>query len=206
MAILQENTGVEFDFWKAQAPNQPSKYGCGTTTTWTAGKVVSTNWQTGNGSLRGSVRGSGTPEGAGTIRPRDTQMPAGSAWEHALAISYRNTCSHAMTWCPYVAPATDEDGTCTDQTSCAPEGARFQLDPSIDCSTWPSLQYEWQKQMCLTFQVYGGIIVDTNKGGPTIYDQWYGSLGSYVWPWLQPGTTTTGLPNDLLSHFRVLAW
>jgi hypothetical protein len=206
MAILQEGTGIEYDFYKAQLPNQPSKYACGTVTTWTAGKVVTTNWLTGSGSLRGSVRGSGTPEGAGTIRPRDVQMPAGSTWEHALAISYRNTCSRAMAWCPYVAPATDEDGTCTDRTSCVPEGARFQLDPSIDCNTWPSLQYEWQKQMCRTFQVYGGIIVDTYRAGSTIYDQWHGSLGSYVWPWLAPGTTTTGLPNDLLSHFRVLAW
>ena len=207
MAIMQEDSGVEYDFWKAQSPNQPSKYGCETASTWTAGKVVTTNWQTGSGSLYGSVRGSGTPEGAGTVRPRDTQMPAGSTWDHALAITYRNTCSASMSWCSNVAPATSEDGTCTGQATCVPEGARFQLEPSIDCNTWPSLQYEWQKQMCRTFQVYGGIIVDTNEGGPGIYDQWYGSLEEgYIWPWLQPGTSTAGLPNDLLSHFRVLAW
>ena len=205
MAIVQADTGVEYDFWKAQAPNQPSKYGCGTATTWTAGHVLTTSWQTGSGSLP-SARGSGTPEGSGTVRPRDTQMGPGSTWEHALALSYRNTCSHTMPWCPYVAPATGEDGTCTDQTKCLPEGARIQLDPSIDCATWPSLQYEWQRQLCRTFQVYGGIIADTNGGGPTIYDQWRGSLGTYTWPWLTTGTTTTGLPNDLLSHFRVLAW
>jgi hypothetical protein len=206
MAIMQADTGVEYDFWKAQAPNQPSKYGCPTAKTWTAGHVLTTSWQTGVGSLQ-SARGSGTSEGAGTIRPRDTQMAPGSTWEHALAVSYRDTCSHAMSWCPYVPPAISEDGICTDQAHCVPEGARIQLDPSIDCTTWPSLQYEWQRQMCRTFQVYGGIIVDSSGGGgPMIYDQWRGSLEGYTWPWLEPGTTTTGLPNDLLSHFRFLAW
>jgi hypothetical protein len=206
MAIMQANTGVEYDFFRAQSPGQPSKEGCGTASTWTAAKVVRTDWRSGDGSLPDSVRGSGTPEGAGIVRPRDTQIPYFTTWHHALALSYRNTCSHSMSWCPYVAPATREDGTCTSRSICVPEGARFQLDPSIDCATWPSLRYLWQKQMCRTFQVYGGIIVDTNGRGPTIYDQWDGSLGAYTWPWLKVGVTTSGLPNDLLSHFRVLAW
>jgi len=206
MAIMQASSGVEYDFFRAQVPGQQSKDGCGTARTWTAAKIVTTDWRSGNGSLRGSVRGSGTPEGAGTIRPRDTQLPHFMTWHHALALSYRNTCLHSMSWCPYVAPATSEDGTCTNQAICVPEGARFQLDPSVNCATWPTLRYLWQKQMCRTFQVYGGIIVDTNGRGPTIYDQWSGSLGDYTWPWLQAGITTTGLPNDLLSHFRVLAW
>lgn len=208
MVIADRATGTEYDFFRAQSPNRPpkSKYGgtCSMVHDWTAAKVVTTNWLTGNGSLRGSVRGSGTPEGAGTILPRDTRQPVGSTWDHALAFAYLKTCSHAMSWCPYVAPATSEGGICTDQASCVPEGARFQLDPSINCRTWPSLRYEWQRQMCRTFQVYGGIVVDTNESGPVIEDQWRGSLGSYTWPWLQTGNH--GLPRDLLPHFRVLAW
>ena len=203
MAIASA-TGTEYDFYEAQSPHRPPKAGCPATSMWTAGKVITTNWQTGSGELRGSVRGSGTPEGAGTILPRDTQQPAGSTWDHALAISYRNTCSHAMSWCPYVAPATDEDGTCTDESKCVPQGARFQLDPSINCRTWPSLLYEWQRQMCRTLKVYGAIVVDTNTGGIGIYDQWHGSLGRYIWPWQRTGDS--GIPNDLLSYFRVLAW
>jgi hypothetical protein len=209
MAVMQADTGVEYDFYKAQSPNQAPKSSysgtCQTVNEWTAAKVVTTNWQTGNGSLRGSVRGSGTPEGAGTIRPRDTQAPTGSNWGHALAFSYRNTCSHALSWCPYVAPATDEDGTCTDQSTCVPEGARFQLDPSINCDTWPSLSYEWQRQWCRTLQVYGAIVVDTNSGGQGFYTQQIDSIGNYTYPWMQPGSTGT-FPNDLLPHFRVLAW
>jgi hypothetical protein len=210
MIVARYGKGTEFDFYKAQSPNQPPKSSvyysrpCPTVNEWTAAKVVTTNWLTGSGKLRESARGSGTPEGAGTILPRDTQMPPGASWDHALGMSYRNTCSHSMRWCPFVAPATEEDGTCTDRSRCVPEGTRFQLDPSIDCRTWPSLHYEWQRQMCRTFQVFGGIIVDTNGAGPTIYDQWRGSTGSYRWPWLR--TRNPGLPNDLLSHFRVLAW
>jgi hypothetical protein len=52
--------------------------------------------------------------------------------------------------------------------------------------------------------VYGVIVVDTNTGGIGIYDQWHGSLGAYTWPWFHTGDS--GLPNNLLSHFRVLAW
>jgi hypothetical protein len=60
--------------------------------------------------------------------------------------------------------------------------------------------------MCRTFQVYGGIIIDTNESGPTVGNQWWGSLGHYRWPWLSSDDGVVGLPNDLLPHFRVLAW
>ena len=206
MAIIQANSGVEYDFFRAQLPKRLTKDKCGIASTWTAAKVVTTNWHNGDGSLPDSVRGSGTPEGAGTVRPQDTRARNFTAWHHALALSYRNTCSHFMPWCPFVSPATREDGTCTNESTCVPEGARFQLDPSIKCNTWPTLVYLWQKQLCRTLQVYGGIVVDTNGRGPTIYDQWRGSTGDYIWPWLEPGTMTAGLPNDLLPHFRVLAW
>jgi hypothetical protein len=208
MAIAAPD-GTEYDFYDAQYPGgspKSSRYyrtPCSRVNEWTAAKVVTTNWIHGDGELRGSVRGSGTPEGAGTILPRDTQEPPNANWGHALAISYRNTCSHAMRWCPYVAPATDEDGTGSNEAEDVPEGARFQLDPSIDCGTWPSLRYVWQRQMCRTLQVYGAIIVDTNHGGMGIYVQWIGSTGGYRYPW-QP--RYPGFPNELLTHFRVLAW
>ena len=210
MAIAQYGTGTEFDFYKAQSPSRPPKSSvyysrpCPTVNEWTAAKVVTTNWESGSGSLRFSTRGSGTTEGAGAILPRDTQMPPGATWDHALGMSYKNTCTDATRWCPVVAPATQEDGTCTDRSRCVPEGARFQLDPSLNCNTWPSLKYVWQRQMCRTLQVYGAIVVDTNDAGPTFADQWHGSLIGYSWPWLSQGDLN--LPRDLLSHFRVLDW
>jgi O-antigen/teichoic acid export membrane protein len=210
MTVAQYGTGTEYDLYKAQVPNRPPKSSayydspCATANEWTAAKVVTTNWQAGNGELRGSTRGSGTPEGAGTILPRDTRMAPGATWDHALGAAYRYTCSHTERWCPIVAPATDEDGTCTKQVICLPEGARLQLDPSINCGTWVSLHYVWQRQMCRTLQVYGAIIIDTNEGGPTFADQWRGSLRNYSWPWLARGELN--LPRSLLAHFRVLAW
>jgi O-antigen/teichoic acid export membrane protein len=210
MIVAQDGTGTEYDFYKAQSPDRPPKSSvyysrpCPRTGEWTAAKVVTTNWLTGSGSLLGSPRGSGTAEGSGVILPRDTEMPAGATWDHALAMAYRNTCSDKLSWCPIVRPATQEDGTCTDRDSCLPEGARIQLDPSIDCNTWPSIRYVWQRQICRTLQVYGGIIIDTNAGGPTMADQWHGSLIGYTWPWLR--SDELNLPHDLLSHFRVLAW
>ena len=92
-----------------------------------------------------------------------------------------------------------EDGTCTDRSRCIPEGARLQLDPWINCSTWQLLTYEWQRQMCRTLQVYGGIIIDTNDAGPTIANQWHGSLIGYTWPWLRDGQLN--LPRKVLSAF-----
>ena len=210
MAIAQYGSGTEFDFYKAQSPGRPPKSSvyysrpCPTVNEWTAANVVTTNWESGSGSLPASTRGSGTTEGAGTILPRDTQMPPDATWDHALGMSYKNTCSDAMRWCPSVPPATQEDGTCTDRSRCVPEGARFQLDPSLNCDTWPTLKYVWQRQMCRTLEVYGGIVVDTNDAGPTFADQWHGSLVGYSWPWLTQGDLN--LPHDLLSHFRVLAW
>ena len=91
-----------------------------------------------------------------------------------------------------------------DRSKCLPEGARLQLDPSINCGTWSLLTREWQRQMCRTLQVYGGIIVETNASGPTIGDQWRGSLHGYTWPWLRD--RELNLPREVLSHFRVLAW
>ena len=207
MAIAQGDTGTEFDFYKAQSPGRPPKPSvyysrpCRAVNEWTAAKVMTTNWQTGSGELHGAPQGSGTSEGAGTILPRDTQMPAGATWDHALGMAYQNTCSPAMSWCPHVAPATQEEGTCTDRSRCIPEGARLQLDPWINCSTWQLLTYEWQRQMCRTLQVYGGIIIDTNDAGPTIANQWHGSLIGYTWPWLRDGQ-----PREVLSDLRVLAW
>ncbi len=210
MAIAVTGTGREFDFYRAQPPNRPPKSSvyyarpCRRTNEWTAAKVVTTNWLTGNGRLRGSVRGSGTPEGAGLILKGQLRPTGSGTFGHAMSMAYHYTCSDSLRWCPIVPPATQEDGTCTDEARCVPEGARFQLDPSIDCDTWPSLHYVWQREICRTFQVYGGIVIDTNAGGPTIGNQWWGSLGSYRWPWLAVGNE--GLPNDLLPHFRVLAW
>jgi hypothetical protein len=211
MAIMQSSTGEEWDFWKVTPPgvtprNSSGPQNCPADSNWQAVAVFhfSPGW-TGNG-IGTSSRASGTLSGAGTIRPRDTKMPAGSTWEHALAIAYLGTTS------VHVAPALSSDGQCTDSNACIPEGARLQLDPSLNCSTWPSLSAEWLRQECRTLQKYGAIVVDSGNG--FIAENVVSAQGTnpaadgggtgYQWPWNSGGATS--LPADLVPHLRVLNW
>ncbi len=223
--VVAGSEGTEYDFYQAQSPNQTPKShyagdgsGCPAVGAWTAAEMTTGNWKTGSGS-GGGVRGSETPEGAGLITQRDLEMPAGSTWPHALAVTYGPTCKKTLSWCGVVLPATQNAGSCEVQSRCLPEGARLQLEPTINCNTWPSIKYEWQRQWCRTWETYGVIIVDTKgtglTGGATQYTQnplsW--SKG-FKPPWdsdteIPPdaeGERVGVMPNDLLSHFRVLAW
>jgi hypothetical protein len=173
---------------------------CPATNNWAATVVyhLDPGW-TGTATGQSSPRGSGTAEGSGMIRPRDTQTPTGGTWDHALGFAYGRTCdgsSHPR----YVYPATGGDGF-TGGLGCIPMGGRVQLDPSIDCATWPSIKYEWMRQECRTLQKYGAIIIDT---GDAFVTQYYKSTGSYTYPWAP--NWDVYLPMDLMSHFRVIDW
>jgi hypothetical protein len=195
--------GSEWDLFKVTSPGvTPLSSGvqCPATSNWAATVIyhLDPGW-TGTGSGQSSPRGSGTAFGTGMIRPRDTQTAAGGTWDHAIAFAYHNTCdgtSHPR----YVYPATGGDGF-TGGTGCIPMGGRIQLDPSIDCATWPSIKYEWMRQECRTLQKYGAIITDT---GDAFVTQYYKTTGSYSYPWA-PGWDVY-LPMDLMSHFRVIDW
>jgi hypothetical protein len=155
---------------------------------------------------------------AGIIRKRDlTNTPPGGYWDHALVLDYSGNCASGQTHPAAVFPATGGDGRNTG-TSCAPMGARWQLDPSINCDTWSSMvgKPEWLHQMCKTLQVYGAITGHSaacQGCGDGFYTEWYKNLGGYRYPWQNPdGTvssyyaTSMNLPPDLLSHFRVIDW
>ncbi len=223
--IVMGSDGTEYGFYQMQSPNQPPKShysgdgkGCPTVGAWTAADHGTSNWKTGLG-VGGGMHASETPEGAGLITQQDLEMPAGSTWPHALAITYGPTCKKSLSWCGAVLPATQNGGTCEVQSRCLPEGARLQLEPTINCSTWPSIKYEWQRQWCRTWETYGVIIVDTKgtglAGGAAQFTQnplsW---KGGFKPPWdsdpeipANPDGEKVGvMPNDLLSHFRVLAW
>jgi hypothetical protein len=102
-------------------------------------------------------------------------------------------------------PAQSCDGTHTGTTA-IPEGARIQLDPSVNCSTWASLGgREWQRQLCRTLQKFGMIVIDT---GGALINEYSGSYdvhpAGYQWPW--EADRWPNLPADLLPHLRVLDW
>lgn len=194
MAVANNDTGEEWDLFKLTAPfAAPKSSGpvCPATSNWAATVVAynSPGWTgTGTGS---AFRGSGTLAGAGTIRVRDTKMPAGSTWDHAIAVSYPHTRN------TYVAPARTTDGPYSDAAS-IPMGSRIQLDPSFNVET--SGLPEWQKQICRTLQVHGMIVIDT---GSALINEGLASTraAGYTWPW-EPGWAV--LPASVLTHLRVL--
>jgi hypothetical protein len=211
MAIMQADTGEEWDFWKVTPPgvapvNSSGPQNCPADSHWQATAVFhhSPGW-TGSG-IGTSSRATGTLSGAGTIRPRDTKLPAGSTWDHALAVAYLGTSS------AHVAPAISSDGQCGDTSACVPEGARLQLDPSINCATWPSISAEWMRQECRTLQKYGAIVVDSGNGfitenlvsAQSTNPAADGGGSGYDYPWSSGGAQQ--LPADLASHMRVIDW
>jgi len=210
MTVLQADTGEEWDFFKVTAPgvtpvNSTGPQNCPADSRWQAVIVAhhSPGW-TGAGAGT-STRASGTLLGAGTIRPRDTKLPAGSSWDHAIAFAYNGTTSG------YVAPAISSSGQCSNTTACVPMGTRLQLDPSIDCSTWPSITSEWMRQECRTLQRYGAIVVDSGNG--FIAENWASAQSTipaadgggtgYRYPW---NSGPSHLPADLAARLRVIDW
>jgi hypothetical protein len=195
--------GSEWDLFKATPPGvTPLSSGvqCPATGNWAATAIYhqAPGW-TGTGTGNGGYRGSKTAAGAGLIRPRDLRTPTGGTWDHAIAFSAPITCngtSHPR----YVYPAMGGDGF-TGDLACIPMGGRIQLDPSINCATWPSIKYEFMRQECRTLQKYGAIVVDT---GDVFYAQYYKSIGSYKYPW--GAQADPRLPMDLMSRFRVIDW
>jgi hypothetical protein len=199
IAVMVSDTGVEWDLFQVTRPGvKPASSGpvCPATNNWAATVVARANpgW-TGSGTFRAAYRASGTLAGSGLIRPRDTKRPAGTAWDHAVALAYPGTRSGKYVW-----PAISTDGRCTDSSACIPMGARLQLDPSIRCSRRKDLSAEWKRQFCRTLQKYGMIIVDS---GSAVVAQNPVSLGSYVYPWAPDWGQ---LPAELADHLRVIDW
>lgn len=194
MVVANRDTGEEWDLFKVTPPSTtPLSSGpvCPATANWAA-TVVGYNSPGWTGTGTGSAyRGSGTLAGAGTIRPRDTKMPAGSTWDHAIAVAYPHTRN------TYVAPAKSSDGQYSDSAS-IPMGTRIQLDPTFNVET--SGLPEWQKQICRTLQTYGMIVVDS---GSAFINEGLASVraSGYTWPW-EPGWAY--LPSSVLTHLRVL--
>ena len=196
MVVARADTGEEWDFWGLTPPGAPpsNPYGlnCSATGNWaTLSSAYNSPGWTGSGIGPPATRGSGTLAGAGTIRVRDAQTPAGGTWDHAIAVAYPHTRNSAV-W-----PAIWSDGRYTDAAS-IPMGSRIQLDPNFDVEN--SGLPEWQKQMCRTLQRYGMIVVET---GNAMINEGLASVraAGFTWPW-EPGWAR--LPASVLSRMRVL--
>jgi hypothetical protein len=233
--IVVSDTGAEWDMYKTRDPGyqaNPHNAACGNNRAgvWSAAIAHRASPALGTGGWEGlgnesySSRASGLYDGVGLIRPRDTQMPPGSTWPHALVLSYPATLDR------HVYPATSTDGHCTDAATCLPEGARLQLDHRFRCSVFA---HEWQRQMCRTLKVYGVIIADSSApvvvragvcrtscsgGGVASESDWSvgqpnadnnGILG-YAFPWdPRSRAAVTGIPaldRQVDTHMHVIDW
>jgi hypothetical protein len=104
-----------------------------------------------------AARASGFSAAAGLITPED--LRAGSI-DHALVFAYPHTRAGGP-----VAPATNSDGRSSNAIA-LPEGARVQLDPSVNLDDLDLSPAE--RTIASALQRYGMILGDTS-GGFTLY-------------------------------------
>lgn len=186
MAIFEPATGCEYDFWQAVK----------TSGGWSASWGNSLKYDaSGNGVFPEglSARGSGFALTAGLIWPQEL---AGGEIRHALIYSEGDTEAGGP-----VKPATESDGR-TAVSGAIPEGARIQLDPSLDLNALGLTGYE--RTIAVALQRYGMVLADTGSppGLYAVNPQSYGTTNPYAGVWGdQTYVYLTKIPAD---RFRVL--
>lgn len=140
MVVIDSSTHMGYDFWRASRTSL---------TSWSAG--WGTRFEMGGPGTGGGATGAGVPLLAGL--PRLAEMAQGLI-SHALAFASNNTCASV-----YRYPASKTDGK-SGQSNCIPEGARIQLDPSIDVDAIPGIT-PGEKIVAHALQTYGAYCKDT---------------------------------------------
>lgn len=138
MVVIDPGTGTVGEYWQAAR----------------AGDAWSASWGAVNpldgSGWGGSSTGSGASRLAGVVRLSEMQS---RRIEHALVLQSDNVCSDVVR-----PPAMKTDGDST-RTDCLPEGARLQLDPSIDVSALPGIT-PGELAVARALQVYGAYVID----------------------------------------------
>jgi len=133
---------------------------------WQATRLSATRWTASWGTcadLDGDGRGPGTGGATGakvnaltgvvrTFEMRNREIP------HALSVATNNSCRSGFRY-----PALGSDGL-SSRPDCVPEGARLQLDPSIDVDALPGIT-PGEKAVARALQIYGAINRD-NSASP----------------------------------------
>lgn len=138
MVVIDQSTRTAYEFWKARKSNG----------VWTAawGGVSDLD---GPGTP-GSAVGSGISRLAGVVRADEIRR---GRIDHALVFSTNNACRSS-----YRFPASKTDGS-SNQADCIAEGARIQLDPSIDLASVPGLT-RGERAVARALQLYGAYAID----------------------------------------------
>jgi len=148
MIVIDWTTRLSCDFWQAQKTAQ------GWRASW--GTCASLD---GDGSgPSGGATGAGVNGLAGTVR---TYEIAQRRIDHALNFATNNSCQQV-----YRFPATKTDGA-SSRGDCLPEGARVQLDPSVDVDALPGIT-PGERTVAHALQTYGAYNRD-NAGAPIAF-------------------------------------
>lgn len=140
MVVIDSSTHTGYDFWRASRTSATSW-----TTAW------GTRFDMQGSGTGGGATGAGVPLLAGL--PRLAEMTEGHI-NHALGFISDNTCASV-----YRYPASKTDGKSA-QSDCIPEGARIQLDPSIDVDAIPGIT-PGEKIVAHALQTYGAYCKDS---------------------------------------------
>ena len=182
LAILDERTGCEYDFWEAR--NQGDRWSAA----WGNSLRISGSGIYPHGL---SARGSGFGLLAGLIWPQE--LARGSI-DHALVFSYPYTSAAG-----FVSPATESDGR-TKLRDAIPEGARLQLDPGFDVSSLPP----YERTIARALQRYGMYLADTGAGNVSLYAVNPQSYTENPYAGIFPAGAYAYLRDIPLDRFRVL--
>jgi hypothetical protein len=140
MVVVDQRSRQVFEFWQARRDG-----GRWTTSFGAVNNLDGSGWG-------GAATASGASRLGGVIQIaeiREGLIP------HALAVQTNNACAGAFRW-----PATKTDGQ-SSQSDCLPEGARIQLDPTVDLgalSLSPGV-----RTVARALQTYGAYVID--RGG-----------------------------------------
>ena len=182
MVVLDRATRCEYDFYRAS--KRPDGI-------WEADWMNALR-TTGTGvfPIGFGARASGFAVAAGALTPRHFKE---GRIDHALVFTLNSTKAGGP-----VPPATSSDGRST-APGAIPEGARLQLDPTLDLDSMPLAP--WQKVIARALQRYGMYLADTG-GAVALFAQHPRSAGGYRYPW---GEADYGyLPSWLATHLGVL--
>jgi hypothetical protein len=183
MAIVDLASRCEYDFFQG-VKDQSGNW----TASWAnATSIDGTGWFPPGGY---SATGAGRAGAAGLMRPEEFQA---GVILHALHFAFPLTKAGGP-----VLPAGESDGQST-AVGAIPEGARLQLDPSVDLSTLGLNSYEMIVGRAL--QQYGMFLTTTNYSGVSFAAQ--NPISTSVgYPW--GDQTYVYLPVSLVARLRVL--
>jgi hypothetical protein len=147
LVVIDRRAGRVYDFWQAQELNSGQ---------WSVSWGTYADYDGYGISEDEGVNGGSTGAGinllAGVVRLqeiRDGKIP------HALSIASRLSCADEFRY-----PATKTDGD-VDEGTCVLQGARLQLDPSIDVRSIPGIT-SGEVAVAEALQIHGGYVRDVS--------------------------------------------